>query len=42
MYGNILKVLTLPEDTQIYCGHEYTVSNFEWALGVEPENEDIK
>ncbi len=42
MYENIQKVLALPEDTKIYCGHEYTVSNLEWALGVEHENEDIK
>lgn len=38
-----LKLLqSLPEETQIYCGHEYTYSNLQFALNVEPENRDIQ
>jgi hydroxyacylglutathione hydrolase len=31
----------LPDDTQVYCGHEYTVANLKFAHHVEPENADI-
>ncbi|XP_030646712.1 hydroxyacylglutathione hydrolase-like protein [Chanos chanos] len=43
MYHNLTKVLgTLPQDTKIFCGHEYTVKNLKFALLVEPENEKVK
>ncbi len=29
----------LPDDTRVYCGHEYTAKNLEFALHVEPDNE---
>ncbi len=32
----------LPEDTRMFCGHEYTLANAEFALTVEPHNEDLK
>jgi len=28
----------LPEDTSLYCGHEYTLANGEFALTIEPGN----
>ena len=31
----------LPDDTQIYCGHEYTLTNANFCLSVEPDNMDI-
>ena len=42
MLVNFDLIASLPKDTQIFCGHEYTVSNLEWALGVEWENESIE
>ena len=42
MYSNLELIKSLPLDTQIYCGHEYTVSNLEWALGIEWENDKIR
>ena len=33
---------SLPDDTLVFCGHEYTVSNLEFAVIVDPENEDVK
>ncbi|KAJ3064870.1 hypothetical protein HDU98_011766 [Podochytrium sp. JEL0797] len=33
---------SLPDDTKVFCGHEYTQSNLRFALSVEPHNEDIK
>lgn len=32
---------TLPDDTRVYCGHEYTVSNLEFAAHAEPGNPAI-
>ena len=32
------KIGALPDDTKIYCGHEYTVSNLKFASAVEPSN----
>ncbi|MEE8556259.1 MAG: hydroxyacylglutathione hydrolase [Myxococcota bacterium] len=32
------KLSSLPDDTRVYCGHEYTESNLKFALHVEPEN----
>lgn len=32
------KLATLPEDTLVYCGHEYTVDNCRFARAVEPAN----
>jgi hydroxyacylglutathione hydrolase len=38
MVGSLAKLAALPDDTQVFCGHEYTVSNLRFALAVEPEN----
>lgn len=38
MLSSLKKLMTLPDDTQIYCGHEYTLSNVQFALHVEPNN----
>jgi hydroxyacylglutathione hydrolase len=32
------KLGALPDDTRVYCGHEYTANNLEFALTVEPGN----
>lgn len=43
MFDSLCKKLgTLPPDTKVYCGHEYTVKNLEFALTVEPKNEILK
>ena len=33
---------TLPEDTRVFCGHEYTVSNLQFAVHVDPDNADAR
>lgn len=42
MWASMLKLRELPEDTAVYCGHEYTLENMEFALHLEPENEDLR
>ncbi|GAA0157981.1 hypothetical protein LIER_15124 [Lithospermum erythrorhizon] len=32
---------SLPKPTRVYCGHEYTVKNLQFALTVEPDNGKI-
>ncbi|KAM3864320.1 hydroxyacylglutathione hydrolase-like protein [Diretmus argenteus] len=43
MYHNLTQVLgSLPQDTKVFCGHEYTIKNLKFAMLVEPENEKVK
>ena len=42
MYSSLKKIKLLPKNTLIYCAHEYTKSNLLWALGLEPEDQDIR
>jgi hydroxyacylglutathione hydrolase len=38
MWQSLLKLRGLPDDTQIYCGHEYTQANIRFAKTIEPAN----
>ncbi|MEJ2227314.1 MAG: hydroxyacylglutathione hydrolase [Alphaproteobacteria bacterium] len=38
MWNSLQKLMALPPETQIYCGHEYTEANGRFALAVEPGN----
>lgn len=38
LFDSLGKLKALPETTQIFCAHEYTLANLEFALAVEPEN----
>ncbi|VAV95325.1 Hydroxyacylglutathione hydrolase [hydrothermal vent metagenome] len=42
MYDNMQKLAKLPGDTKVYCAHEYTQSNGEYALVAEPDNQALK
>ena len=42
MVESLLKIRSLPNQTKIYCAHEYTLKNAEFALSLEPENKIIK
>lgn len=42
MYNNMVKLMALPDDTRIYCGHEYTEKNLQFALTLEPSNAKVK
>lgn len=41
MWNSLQKILQWPDDTRIYCAHEYTQNNGNFALTVEPENQDL-
>ena len=42
MFNSLNKLKNLPEDTKIYCGHEYTLTNFEFCLKYNPNNSFLK
>ncbi|WP_335945778.1 hydroxyacylglutathione hydrolase [Pseudomonas sp. G166] len=41
MHHSLSRLAALPEDTLVYCTHEYTLSNLKFATVVEPGNPDI-
>jgi hydroxyacylglutathione hydrolase len=38
MWGSLVKLRDLPNETQIYCGHEYTAANIRFALSIDADN----
>jgi hydroxyacylglutathione hydrolase len=42
MWDSLLKLRALPDDFQLYCGHEYTAANVKFALTIEPDNAALK
>jgi len=41
MFDSLQKIAALPDETQIYCAHEYTQANLKFAIQLEPANEAI-
>ena len=41
MYASLGRLMELPDETRIYCAHEYTLSNARYAAFAEPDNADI-
>lgn len=42
MWGSLEKLMALPDDTVVYCAHEYTQANAAFALSVEPHNQTLQ
>jgi hydroxyacylglutathione hydrolase len=42
MVASLGKLAALPDDTKVYCGHEYTENNLRFALTLEPNNPALK
>ncbi|MFM1814488.1 MAG: Hydroxyacylglutathione hydrolase [Pseudomonadota bacterium] len=42
MWNSLQKIRNLPPETRVYCGHEYTQKNAEFALTIEPQNAELK
>jgi hydroxyacylglutathione hydrolase len=42
MWRSLSKLRALPDDTRVYCAHEYTQSNARFALTVDPANAALK
>jgi hydroxyacylglutathione hydrolase len=41
MHHSLSRMAALPDNTLVYCAHEYTLSNLRFAQAVEPSNLDI-
>jgi hydroxyacylglutathione hydrolase len=41
MWDSLGKLRALPDDTVVYCAHEYTASNAAFALSVDAKNADL-
>lgn len=41
MLDSLNKIYQLPDNTKIFCGHEYTVKNLEFAASIEPSNKEV-
>lgn len=42
MWSSLGKLMALPEETVMYCAHEYTQANARFALTVDPENAELR
>jgi len=42
MWGSLQKLATLDEKTKVYCAHEYTLANLQFAQEVDPNNEHLQ
>lgn len=41
LWRSLLRLRNLPPETKVYCGHEYTLSNLEFALSLTPTRQDL-
>lgn len=42
MWAGLERLRSLPDDTLVYCGHEYTASNAKFALSIDPDNSALQ
>lgn len=42
MVDSLSKLRSLPENTRVWCAHEYTLSNLRFALTVDPDNTELR
>ena len=40
-HESLKRLSQLPDETKVYCAHEYTLGNAKFALSVEPNNVDL-
>ena len=42
MHDSLSRLMQLPDDTRVYCGHEYTLSNIRFARAADPGNAALR
>ena len=42
MFNSLCRIKKLPKETEIYCGHEYTLQNSNFCIQYDPENLNLK
>ena len=41
MYASLQRLAALPDNTRVYCAHEYTLANLAFARAAEPDNPEL-
>jgi len=41
-WASLQRLAALPDETKVYCGHDYTLSNARFALAADPDNAALK
>ncbi len=41
LWESLMRLAALPDETLVYCGHNYTAENHEFALSIEPDNRAV-
>jgi hydroxyacylglutathione hydrolase len=41
MFASLQKLASLPDETLVYCAHEYTLANIQFARTLDPDNADL-
>ncbi len=41
MWNSLQKLMQLPPETMVYCGHEYTQANADFSLTIDPDNKAL-
>lgn len=41
LFDAFARLKKLPDETRIYCGHEYTLDNEKFCLSIDPDNPDL-
>jgi hydroxyacylglutathione hydrolase len=42
MFESLDKIKSLPQETKVYCGHEYTLNNSKFCIKNDPNNQNLK
>jgi hydroxyacylglutathione hydrolase len=42
MWSSLRKLRELPDETLVFCGHEYTLDNLDFAMSIDPDNPALK
>jgi hydroxyacylglutathione hydrolase len=42
MWDSIKRLRALPDETRLYCGHEYTLANAKFAITIDPDNQALR
>lgn len=42
MWESLLKIRSLPNETSVFCAHEYTEENIKFAISIDPNNQKLK
>jgi len=42
LWRSLAKLTPLPDETLVYCGHDYTAENYEFALSIDPHDQTVQ